>query len=103
MSKIPSGISTAQSVYPNDSASITGGGGGNVHFRLYAGTTCSGTALIDQTKTIAGGAASTTNTTIAVDVSGTYSWLVEYGGDATHTDATSTCRTEHFAVTFTNG
>jgi hypothetical protein len=100
---IPSGISTHQSVIPNDAATITGGGGGSVRFRLYSGTTCGGTALVDQTKPVAGGAASTTNTTISVDVDGTYSWLVEYSGDATHTGATSSCSTEHFVVTFTNG
>ena len=100
---IQSGISTHQSVIPNDAATITGGGSGTVRFRLYSGTTCSGTALVDQTKTVASGAAATTNTTVSVDATGTYSWLVEYSGDATHTAATSTCSTEHFAVTFTNG
>jgi hypothetical protein len=103
---IQSGISTTQSVIPNDSATITGGGTGSVHFRLYAGTTCpaSGTALVDQTRPIgAGGVAATNNTSIAVNANGTYSWLVEYPGDATHTSATSTCSTEHFAITFTNG
>jgi hypothetical protein len=74
-----------------------------VRFRLYTGTTCDGTALVDQTKTIANGTAATTNTTVSVDGSGTYSWLVQYAGDDTHTSATSTCSTEHFAVTFTNG
>jgi hypothetical protein len=100
---IVSAISTHQSVIPNDSATVTGGGTGTVRFRLYSGTTCDGTALVDQTTNLVGGAASTTNTTIAVDASGTYSWLVEYSGDATHTGATSSCSTEHFAVTFTNG
>jgi hypothetical protein len=98
---IQSGISTSQSVYPNDSATITGGGGGTVRFRLYSGTGCSGTALVDQTKNVSSGAAATTNTTVAVSANGTYSWLVEYSGDATHTGATSTCSTEHFAITFT--
>jgi hypothetical protein len=100
---IVSTIATHQSVIPNDSATVTGGGTGTVHFRLYSGTTCDGTALVDQTKDLVGGAASTTNTTVAVDANGTYSWLVEYSGDTTHTGATSTCSTEHFAVTFTNG
>jgi hypothetical protein len=100
---ITSAIATHQSVIPNDSATVTGGGGGTVRFRLYSGSTCDGTALVDQTKTLAGGAAATTNTTVSVDASGTYSWLVAYSGDATHTGATSTCSTEHFAVTFTNG
>jgi hypothetical protein len=103
VTKIPSGISTHQSVYPNDSANITGGGSGTVRFRLFQGTACTGTALLDQTKTVSGGAAATTNTTVAVDVNGTYSWLVQYSGDATHTGATSTCSTERFTVTFVNG
>jgi hypothetical protein len=103
VTKIQSGISTHQSVIPNDSATITGGGTGSVRFRLFSGTGCSGTALVDQSGTISGGAASTNNTTISVDANGTYSWLVEYAGDGTHTGATSTCSTEHFAITFTNG
>ncbi len=97
---IQSGISTSQSVYPNDSATITGGGGGTVHFRLYAGATCSGTALVDQTKNVVSGAAATDNTTIAVSTSGTYSWLVEYSGDSTHTGATKACSVENFVITF---
>jgi hypothetical protein len=100
---IVSTISTHQSVIPNDSATIGGGGSGTVRFRLYAGATCDGTALVDQTANVVNGAAATTNTTVAVDASGTYSWLVVYSGDATHTGATSTCSTEHFVVTFTNG
>jgi hypothetical protein len=103
VSLIPSGISTHQSVIPNDSATITGGGTGSVRFRLYSGTSCSGTALIDQTRPITSGAAATNNTTISVDTSATYSWLVEYPGDGTHTGATSACSVEHFVITFTNG
>ena len=103
VSLIPSGISTHQSVIPNDSATITGGGTGNVRFRLYSGTDCTGTALVDQSRPISSGSAATNNTTISVDANGTYSWLVEYGGDGSHTGATSTCSTEHFAITFTNG
>jgi hypothetical protein len=101
---VTSTISTHQSVIPNDSATITGGGGGTVRFRLFSGTSCSGTALLDETDgSIVGGAAATTNTTVSVDASGTYSWLVEYSGDATHTGATSACGAERFVVTFTNG
>jgi hypothetical protein len=103
VTKILSGISTSQSVYPNDSATVTGGGSGNVHFQLFAGTTCTGTALVDQTKALSNGTAATTNTTVAVSASGTYSWLVQYAGDATHTAVISTCSTEHFVVDFTNG
>jgi hypothetical protein len=101
---VQSGISTHQSIIPNDAATITGGGGGSVRFRLYSGTTCGGTAIYDETdSTIVSGAASTSNTSVSVDVGGTYSWLVEYSGDSTHTGATSSCSTEHFAITFTNG
>jgi hypothetical protein len=103
VTKIVSAISTSQSVYPNDSATVTGGGSGNVHFQLFAGTTCSGTALVDQTKALSAGTAATTNTTVAVTASGTYSWLVQYAGDATHTAVTSTCSTERFVIDFTNG
>ena len=103
MTEIQSGISTSQSVYPNDSATVTGGGSGDVHFQLFAGTTCSGTALVDETDALAAGQAATNNTTVAVDASGTYSWLVQYAGDATHTAVISTCSTEHFVVDFTNG
>ncbi|MBA3736560.1 MAG: hypothetical protein H0W90_15430 [Actinobacteria bacterium] len=104
MTRLPSGISTIQSVYPNDSATITGGGGGSVHFRLFAGTTCGGSPIVDETDyTIVSGAASTANTTVAVSADGMYSWLVEYSGDTSHTEATSTCTTEHFLVDFTNG
>jgi hypothetical protein len=105
VSNCPSGISTQQSVYPNDSATITGGGGGTVRFRLFpAGDAdCSETALIDQTKTVSSGAAATTNTTVSVSTSGTYYWLVEYSGDSTHTPATSECGAENLVVTFNNG
>jgi hypothetical protein len=102
---ITSTISTHQSVIPNDAATITGGGSGTVRFRLFSGTTCDGTAVYDETRPVSSsGTAATTNTTVSVDASGTYSWLVEYtSSDTNHTDATSTCSTEHFAITFTNG
>lgn len=76
---IQSGISTHQSVIPNDTATITGGGGGTVRFRLCSGATCDGTALVDQTKTVASAVAPPTP------------------------PARWSCSTEHFAVTFTNG
>jgi len=98
---IPSTISTHQLVYPNDQATIGGGGSGDVRFRLYSGTTCTGTTLVDQTRPQSNGVAATNNTTIAVDASGTYSWLVTYGGDATHTGRQSNC-VEQTQLTFTN-
>jgi hypothetical protein len=109
VARIQSGISTTQAFYPNDTATITGGGSGSVHFRLYSGATCGGTALVDETRTISSGTAGTNNypggdaNPYAITASGTYSWLVEYPGDTSHTGATSTCSTEHVVVTVTNG
>jgi hypothetical protein len=82
-------ISTAQSYYPNDSATITVAAGagdltGSVRFRLYSNsTTCAGTAIIDQTVQLPVGAGVSetvgmTNTTVAVSTSATLSWLVEF-------------------------
>ena len=104
VSNCPSTIQTAQSVIPNDSATVGGGGGGSVRFRLYSTSDCSGTALVDQTKTLdSNGQAATTNTTVSVSTSATYKWLVEYLGDSTHLPVTSTCGTENLVVTFNNG
>jgi hypothetical protein len=101
-------ISTGQSFYPNDSATVGGGVGtatGTVRFRLYSGTTCDGIALVDSGQVaLSGGTASTNNTTIAVSTSNTYSWLVEYTpGDANHQAVSKTCGAENTVLTITNG
>jgi len=107
---IQSGITTAQSYYPNDTATITGGGTGTVDFKLYGPFTgaqtpvCTGTPVVSALNVaVAGGSAATNNTTQAVTASGTYVWLVSYSGDAKHTPATSSCGTEQFTLTVTNG
>jgi hypothetical protein len=99
-------IETAQSYYPNDSATITVAAGagdltGSVRFRLYANsTTCSGTAIIDQTVQLPAGAGqsetvSTTNTSVAVSTSATLSWLVEFTSTNTGIlNVTSACNVE---------
>jgi len=99
-------IETAQSYYPNDSATITVAAGagdltGSVRFRLYSNsTTCSGTAIIDQTVQLPAGAGqsetvSTTNTSVSVSTSATLSWLVEFTSTNTGIlNVTSACNVE---------
>jgi hypothetical protein len=126
--QIPTEISTHQSAYPNDSATITSSvagnnlpSGGTVIFRLYQagggnsalqnclahGTTVgSGGLIYAETKNNVGGqhsvTTSTSNTTVAVDVSGSYYWRVTYAtGDTAHSGRQSDC-VENTALTFTN-
>ena len=103
----PSTIATSQSFIPNDSATIGGGGGGTVSFKLYGpnNATCdaSGAAPVySQTVNVSGGAAATTNTGTAVTAAGTYKWLVVYSGDASHEGRTSACGAEQFTLAVQN-
>jgi hypothetical protein len=108
---ITSGISTVQAHYPNDTATITGGGGGTVDFKLYGPFTaqqtpvCTGSPVVSALgRPVNAGTASTANTTQAVTDSGTYVWLVTFTpADGDHTSATSTCGTEKYVITVTNG
>ena len=110
VNKAPSSISTAQQIFPQDSATVSATAGGtptgNVTFELFApgDTTCSGSAVYSQTVALSNGSASTTNTTFSVSTASasTYRWRVSYGGDANHTGATSTCGTEQFTLTIAN-
>jgi hypothetical protein len=126
--QIPTSIATAQSAYPNDSATITSSivgdnlpSGGTVIFRLYGpanGNTAlanctaagdvvnSGGLLFKQTNTSVGGThsatTSTTNTSVSVNVSDTYYWSVTYAtGDTAHTGRQSSCA-ENTVLTFNN-
>jgi hypothetical protein len=120
--QIPSTISTAQKVYPQDSATVASSvsgdklpAGGTVTFRLYDsltscqahGTTIgSGGLLYSEAKTIATAANSvtlgTSNTSVALDANGTYYWWVTYAtGDSAHTGRQSDCA-ESTALTFVN-
>jgi hypothetical protein len=129
--QIPTAISTHQSAYPNDSATITSTvagknlpSGGTVVFRLY-GPTNGGTPhtalenclahgdtvnlgglLYKETKNNVGGAqsatTSTSNTTVSVDVSETYYWRVTYDpGNSTFIGRQSDC-VENTVLTFNN-
>jgi hypothetical protein len=103
VNKAPSSISTAQRYYPNDAATIGGGGAGTVTFKLYGpnNATCDpsgNSAVYSQTVNVAGGSASTTNTATAVTTDGTYRWLVTYSGDASRAGRTSACGAEQFTL-----
>jgi hypothetical protein len=109
--KAPSTISTGQSYLPNDTATIGGGGGGTVDFKLYGPFTdaqlptaeCTGSPVVTVTgATATNGSASTNNTTQSISASGWYLWLVVYSGDATHDGATSVCGDERFKLTVDN-
>ncbi len=121
---IPTSISSTQSVYPNDSATIGStvgnlAAGGTVQFRLFDSlanctngaaqqTVGQGGLLYKQSFTPVGGAAteafSTTNTGTAVSADSTIAWRVTYtpaAGDTAHTGRQSAC-TETTALDFTN-
>jgi hypothetical protein len=108
--KQTTGISTAQSYTPQDTATITGTGSGafngTVDFELYKGTACTGTPVyfeydVALSGTTSGSTASTTNgaaasqnhaaeyTIEAGAEEGNYVWKVSYSGDPNHPDKTS--------------
>lgn len=97
-------ISTAQTIVPNDSATISGASGaagGSVTFKLFAPTdaTCSGTPAYSQTVNVSGsGTYSTTNTTFTASTQGTWRWMVAYTGDGDNTPSTSGCGVETFTI-----
>jgi hypothetical protein len=120
-------IKTKQSWIPNDTATVSAeagnlAAGGSVEFQLFNNSTCSGTALYDETVSVPGGnpsaEVSTSNaggaggltitsdyTDAAGSVAGPYSWKVVYtpaAADTAHTGTQSSCDAEHFSVTYTN-
>ena len=127
--QIPTSVKSKQDWIPNDTATVTSSvgnlaAGGSVRFRLYLGSsTCSNTAVYDETVSVPGGSpskeVSTSNTgtgagslRISTDyldaadsTKGTYSWLVEYtpaAADTAHLPSSSACNAEHFSITYTN-
>jgi hypothetical protein len=84
VTSVPSSMTSAQSFIPNDSATISATAGGNlagsVRFQAYESADCSGTAIVDQTKTVAGASpqtVSTTNTTVSTTAAN-ISWKLTY-------------------------
>jgi hypothetical protein len=126
--QIPTHIKTKQSWIPNDTATVSAdsgnlASGGSVEFQLFNNSTCSGTALYDETVSVPGGNASAEVSTsnagsgaggltitsgyadLAGSVAGPYSWKVVYtpaAADTAHTGTQSSCDAEHFGVTYTN-
>ena len=81
---VASSMTSAQSFIPNDSATVSAPQGGNlagsVRFRAYESSDCSGTAIVDVTRTVAGASPQTVqtlNTTVSTTAAN-ISWLVSY-------------------------
>jgi hypothetical protein len=113
--KVPSTLDTVQKWYPNDTATLGGGGTGNLSFTLYkndstcgangANTTSAVTGLTNISVTPnASGVASTNNgpsgntqsvavTAVTANSTDKYYWFVSYAGDSTHKGVTSCVET----------
>ncbi|WP_436495285.1 prealbumin-like fold domain-containing protein [Actinokineospora sp. HUAS TT18] len=104
ITKIQPGMTTAQTLLPNDSSTLTGataGAGGSITFKLFspADATCAGTPALTETVSVSGnGTYSTTNTTVFASTEGTWRWLVTYSGDANNEPTTSACGVENFTI-----
>jgi hypothetical protein len=100
--KPPPGITTSQSLTPNDEGFVNNGqeATGTMTFKLFPPNdpTCSGTPAFKQTVTVNNGIGLTTNTTFIATQPGTWRWLVRYSGDATHNKASSGCGVESFTL-----
>ena len=114
--QIPTSITTAQWVYPQDSATITShatttlGATGTVEFSLFDNSTCAGTATFTTNVKVTGGTnsetISTANETFLVNVAneGEYYWKVVYTpatADKAHSGTQSDC-VENVSLGFTN-
>ena len=84
VTSVASSMSTAQSFIPNDSATVSAPQGGalagSVQFQAYESSDCSGSAIVNQTKSVAGASpqtVSTNNTTVSTTAAH-ISWKVSY-------------------------
>jgi hypothetical protein len=84
VTSVASSMTSAQSFIPNDSATVSASAGGNlagsVKFELFESNDCSGTAILTQTKPVAGTSpqtVGTTNTTVSTTAANV-SWQVTY-------------------------
>jgi hypothetical protein len=108
--KALSNISTAQTITPQDSVTLTASAGGtptgSVTFELFGpnNATCSGAAVFTQPVALVGGSASTNNTIfwVTAATAGTYRWVVTYPGDLNHEGTTSLCGVEQHTLTINN-
>jgi hypothetical protein len=101
ISKTSPSASTAQSLVPNDTFTLSGAAGtpsGTVNFFLFGpGVACSEAneanalqTLNGMSPSLSGGSATTTNTA-AVIAQGTYTWLAVWDGDAANNKTVSNC------------
>jgi len=85
----------------HDSATLTGAtsdAGGTVTYSAYAGAnTCTGTDLLNSTKTVTNGIVPDSDP-ISFNTAGTYSFQAVYSGDANNNGASSVCSTEQLLV-----
>src|SRR6266581_1792651 len=85
----------------HDSATLTGAtsdAGGTVTYSAYAGAnTCTGTDLLNSTKTVTNGTVPDSDP-ISFNTAGTYSFQAVYSGDANNNGASSVCSTEQLLV-----
>ena len=85
----------------HDSATLSGAtadAGGTVTYHAYAGAnTCSGTDLLNSTKTITNGVVPDSDP-ISFATAGSYSFQAVYSGDVNNNPATSVCSTEQLLV-----
>ncbi len=103
VNKLQPSVSTAQSLIPNDSFTLSGGFSptGSITFNLYdpSDATCSGVPAFTETVTVNGnGTYSTSNTTFIATAEGTWRWQSSYTGDDNNLSATSSCGTERFTI-----
>ena len=98
------GMTTAQNLIPNDTATISGAtstAGGMITFNLFSPTdaTCGGQPALTQMVTVNGnGLYSTTNTTFHATLTGTWRWQVLYSGDNNNVPTSSSCGVEQFTI-----
>ena len=100
------GASTAPSLIPNDSATITGldetGTGANLTFELHDTSDCSGTALYSEdvlaTQNTTYSTSNTTTLVFDADDNGTYYWKVSFPGDDENEDFSSCKESVDFTI-----
>jgi hypothetical protein len=98
------GATTAQTLLPNDAATLAGAtsnAGGTLTFSLYApaDATCAGVAALSQTVSVSGNDTyNTTNTAFLASTQGTWRWVVQYSGDPNNAGFTIACGIEQFTI-----
>jgi hypothetical protein len=99
-------MTTAQSLLPNDTATLSGAtstAGGSITFTLYVpnlANDCSSAVFFTETVPVSGnGPYSTSNKTFFATATGEWKWQVLYSGDANNQPTSSACGVENFTIT----